>query len=315
MDINNLHESALVAMATEAKRPTRWWLAYLVSVVGAIMIVGLIVTTLVDQVFPTTPGSISAQLRETAIFLGAFGALALWVRFKEGRPVRSLGFRGAGALQRFLIGVGIGAGLLTISVLMLVLLGQYRPVEGPAGSVSGLAAAPLVLLMVVAHWAIQSSTEETLMRGYQVQMGALQLPGWLAILLPGVLFSLLHMSEVGLGEPVAIVNILLFALFGSFIALRQGSLWMICGIHTGWNWFQGNVFGVPVSGITPYLTSLFRFGPTEGAAHFVSGGNFGPEGSLVVSVVWGITTFMAYRYFASGRPSSVKARSERTQAR
>ncbi|NWF78651.1 MAG: hypothetical protein HXY37_01220, partial [Chloroflexi bacterium] len=31
------------------------------------------------------------------------------------------------------------------------------------------------------------------------------------------------------------------------------------------------------------LTSLFRFGPTAGAAHFVSGDNVGPDGSLVVT--------------------------------
>jgi membrane protease YdiL (CAAX protease family) len=37
----------------------------------------------------------------------------------------------------------------------------------------------------------------------------------------------------GLSEPVAIVNILLFALLASCIALRQGSLWMACGVHTG----------------------------------------------------------------------------------
>lgn len=315
MDTNNLRESALIKMATEAKRPTSWWLAYLVSVIGGIIIVGAIAGRLIGLVFEPAPGSIGGQLRETVIFAATFGALALWVRFKEGRPVSSLGFRGTGALKRFVIGIGIGAGLLTISALLLILLGQYHPVEGPAGSVSGWAALLPVLLLVVFHWTIQASTEETIMRSYMVQMGALQLPGWVAVLLPGVIFSLMHMSEVGLSEPVAIINILLYALFASLIALRQGSLWMACGIHTGWNWFQGNVFGVPVSGMPPYLTSLLRFGPTEGASHFVSGGSFGPEGSLMVTVVWGIAALLSYRYFRSGQPSALKARPARTPAR
>lgn len=315
MHINNLRESALVEMATEAKRPTRWWLAYLFSVVVLIMVVGAVVQALIAIVFQPAEGSIGGQVVEALMFLATFGALALWVRLKEGRPVSSLGFRGAGALQRFLVGVAIGALLLIVSVVLLLVVGLYRPIAPPAGGLSGWAAVIPALLLGVFHWAIQSSTEEAITRGYQVQMGALQLPGWLAILLPGAIFSLLHMTETGLSEPVAIVNILLFALFASFVALKQGSLWMVCGIHTGWNWFQGNIVGVPVSGIPPRVTSVFSFGPAEGAGHLLSGGSFGPEGSLIVTLVWGAATLLAYRSFVAGRASSLKATPERTPAR
>jgi hypothetical protein len=72
---------------------------------------------------------------------------------------------------------------------------------------------------------------------------------------------------------------------------------------------------VPVSGNTSYLTSVFRFGPTEGASRFVSGGSFGPEGSLMVTLVWGLAAFLAYCYFRTGQPLSVKARPQRMPAR
>lgn len=315
MKINNLRESALVEMATEAKRPTRWWLAYPLSVIVPMMVVAFIVQTLIGMVYQPATGSIGAQLVEAVMFLSAFATLALWVRFKEGRPVSSLGFRGPQPLQRFLVGVALGALLLIVSVLSMIVAGQYQAVAPQPGGLNGWAALLPALLLGVAHWSIQSSTEETISRGYQLQVGALQLPGWLAILLPGVIFSLLHMTEVGLSEPVAIVNILLYALFVSFIALRQGSLWMVCGIHAGWNWFQGNIVGVPVSGNPPPITSVFTFGPTEGASRLMTGGSFGPEGSLVVTIVYAIAAFLAYRYFASGQLSAAKVRPQQTSAR
>jgi hypothetical protein len=141
---------------------------------------------------------------------------------------------------------------------------------------------------------MQSSTEEILMRGYLLQTSALQLPGWLAILIGGLIFSGVHLLEGLL--PVAFVNIILYATLASFVALRQGSLWMVCGIHTGWNWFQGNVFNVPVSD-NPYATGIFHFRPVETSPEWLNGGSFGPENSLVVTTVWGIATILAYRYF------------------
>jgi hypothetical protein len=63
------------------------------------------------------------------------------------------------------------------------------------------------------------------------------------------------------------------------------------------------------------IYGLFVLGPTEGASHFLSGGSFGPEGSLATSVIWGIAAFLAYRYFQAGHSSSLKARPERTPTR
>ena len=295
MNLQNLHASPLVAAAKEARRPTRWWIAALFVVVVGIMAGGAIGMGIYQAIVPAPEGSPLAQVGE--IFSNAMSLLLLWlwVRFKEGRPYSSLGFRGGGALPRFLTGLVIGAGLLTLSVLTLWALGDYQPVAGVAGGLSGWAALlPVVLLVLV--WCVQGSTEEILMRGYLVQTGGVQLPGWIAILIPALIFSGLHFLTPGPKEPVAVVNIVVFALFASFLALRQGSLWMACGVHVGWNWFQGNVFGVPVSG-NVYNTALFPMGPTADASHLLSGGAFGVEGSLMVTIIWGIAMLIAYGYF------------------
>ena len=297
MDLQNLQASPLVAGAKEARRPTRWWLAALFAVLVVIMLASAVGMNIYTTFVKAPEGSIAAQIGEIFSNGASLLLLWLWLRFKEVRPFSSLGFRGGDALWRFLTGIGLGAGLLTLSVLILRVLGQYQSVPGAAGGLSGWAALlPVVLLVLM--WAVQSSTEETLMRGYLVQTGALQLPGLVAILIPALIFSGLHFLTPGPKEPFAVINIVLFALFVSLIALRQGSLWFVCGVHTGWNWFQGNVFGVPVSG-NVHMTALFPMGPTANASHLLSGGAFGVEGSLMVTIIWSIATLIAYRYFRS----------------
>ena len=299
MQLSNLKASALVQGALEAKRPTGWWLAAIFAVIGGIMVGGAIGMGVYTAIIPITDGTIPAQIGEIFSNAMSLALLWLWLRFKEVRSFSSLGFRGGGRLRRFLIGLGIGAGMLTLSVLVLMLLGQYQTVPMASGGVSGLPALLPVLLLVLV-WTVQGSTEEILMRGYLLQTNGLQLPGWVAILIPALIFSGLHFLTPGPKEPMAVVNIILFAVFASLVALRQGSLWLVCGIHVGWNWFQGNVFGVPVSG-NVYMTALFPMGPAAGASDLLSGGAFGVEGSLMVTVIWGIATVLAYFYFRSAQ--------------
>ena len=55
------------------------------------------------------------------------------------------------------------------------------------------------------------------------------------------------------------------------------SLWLVSGIHLAWNFAQGPIFGLPVSGIR--FPSLL-YGEVQGPALW-TGGDFGPEAGLV----------------------------------
>jgi membrane protease YdiL (CAAX protease family) len=289
-----LHESPLVQGASQTQRPTAWWLAVILIFAVGVIGVGAVVEMLYAQWISPLPGSLAAQWQEFFTNAGGLVALWAWLRFKERLAFASVGFAGGGALSRFGIGLAIGAGLITLAVLVLWVTGQYQRVPTPPIALGGAPALLPVLLLAV-MWTVQSSTEEAFMRGYLMQTSALQLPGWLSILLPGLIFSGVHFATEG-PLPIAAINILLFALIASFVVLRQGSLWTACGIHTGWNWFQGNVFNVPVSG-NVYATGLFHLRPAAGASAWLSGGSFGPENSLVVTAVWGVAALAAYRYF------------------
>jgi membrane protease YdiL (CAAX protease family) len=55
-------------------------------------------------------------------------------------------------------------------------------------------------------------------------------------------------------------------------------LWLSIGLHIGWNFFEGTVFGFAVSGLAPF--TLMRHLPVGPA--WAVGGAFGPEAGLVM---------------------------------
>lgn len=283
--------SPLVA-AAEAQRPTRWWVAALV-VVACLLSVGLAG----GFASPLELESLAYDSVFTFSFLVGIGVLALWLVFKEKRPFHTVGFLGRfgpGAL-RFVIGLVTGALSLAAVAGLLVIFGSYGQADTPAGATSGSAALAAVALMIVG-FGVQGSAEEIWFRGYLLQTSARQLPLWFAMALQAVLFGVIHAANPGDFSAVALLNIVLVGVMLGFIALGQGSLWLVCGWHAGWNWCQGNVLGIPVSG-EGMSNSLLFLAPTSDASVAVSGGRFGVEGSIVLSVLLLIASVIAAMYY------------------
>lgn len=282
----DVRTSPLVRMADEARRPTRWWVAWLVAVV--IIVVGGVAGQLVGEAVLGSPDEDDTAYQYVELFLFGFTLVALlaWVVLKERRGVSSLGFRGPRPVVKILVGVGVGAGLMTLGVLVAVLIGQYDT-DGSVHTNSGTSAL-LSLLPLAVLFLLQGSTEEAVTRGYMLQMGARQLTGWVAIVGGSAVFAVVHVDF----HPVVLLNIGLFAVFASLVALEQGSLWVVCGVHAGWNYFQGNVYGLPVSGHAE-ATSLLTFGPATGSADVLTGADFGLEASLIGTAVLTLATAVA----------------------
>lgn len=99
MDVKGLQESPLVSAAAAARRPTRWWLAYLISMPVLLIVVGAIALIASSLLVPLGDRGIAGQFAEAFNSIVMFLALFLWVRYKEGGPVRSLGFLPGQALR------------------------------------------------------------------------------------------------------------------------------------------------------------------------------------------------------------------------
>jgi hypothetical protein len=102
-----------------------------------------------------------------------------------------------------------------------------------------------------------------------------------------------------LGNPnatwVSAAGIFLAGLFLAYGYLTTKQLWLPIGLHIGWNFFEGVVFGFPVSGLDIYR--LMR--TTISGPDLWTGGAFGPEAGLVLlpGLLLGAALIFAYSRF------------------
>ncbi len=225
--------------------------------------------------------SAAMMVVQLVLFSGAtIPVVALWVWLVERRPFWTLGFTAPSFVMRYLRGFAWGILLFAVSVGLAAALGYMAVEQGPPQlqGASALAGVGIVLL----GWVVQGASEEVLARGWLLPVLGARYRPWLGIALSSLLFSLLHVLNPSFNL-VPALNIALFGLFAALYALREGSLWGVCGLHTSWNWAQGNVFGLEVSGNQLAGGTLFNL--LEVGPDLVTGGAFGPEGGLIVTLV------------------------------
>jgi hypothetical protein len=213
-------------------------------------------------------------------FVGIYFLLALWVWAVEGRSWRTMGLQGQGQLFKFGRGFGFGALMFVVVVIVGMLFGLYQVEVNPALSLRIIGG----VLVVLIGWLAQGPAEELLFRGWVLPVVSARHAVWLGIIVSSVMFAVVHIGNFGISI-LAVVNLLLFGLFTAAYALYEESVWGVFGIHAVWNWAQGNIFGLAVSGNPATADSLFVTQAT--GAEILTGGSFGPEGGLLVSFVLG----------------------------
>lgn len=128
--------------------------------------------------------------------------------------------------------------------------------------------------------------EEFLFRGYALVTLADGIGFWPAAMILAILFARAHMGNTG-ETRVGIVATSFFALFAAAILRRTGDLWLAVGAHSGWDWSQSFLYGVPDSGLqTP--GHLLNPQISSTAPVWLSGGSVGPEGSVLALILWGL---------------------------
>lgn len=229
---------------------------------------------------------------EQAIFLVlAFGPIFLilwgWLALFEKRPFWTIGLERAGLWQKYLRGLLIGLLMFVAAIGLSGLMG-FIAFEAGHPQQQGLAALSGVLL-VFFGWMVQGAAEEALTRGWLFPVIGARYTLLLGLIVSSLAFALLHsLNFIGLAmDPLyiglALLNLFLFAVFTVLFALYEGGLWGVFAIHTVWNWAQGNLFGFEVSGGPAPGGTLFNL--MEVGPDVITGGPFGPEGGLSVTIV------------------------------
>lgn len=266
--------------------------------VGGIIVFGLsLIQTGATAFTLDDPAALSALvLPDTAIeqailLIFAFGPIFLivwaWLALFEKRPFWTLGLERAGAGLKYLRGVGVGLLMFVAAIGISAAFGFISPASS-SSQPQGMVALGGVLLVLLG-WIVQGAAEEALTRGWLLPVVGARHNPVLGVIISSAVFSLFHSLnffglEISSGYiALALFNLFLFGVFTALYALYERSLWGVFSLHSIWNWAQGNLFGFQVSGQNApggTLFDLMEVGPDA-----VTGGAFGPEGGLSVTIV------------------------------
>ncbi|MFB6129585.1 MAG: lysostaphin resistance A-like protein [Salinigranum sp.] len=179
------------------------------------------------------------------------------------------------------VGLALGAGLQTL--VFLVELGAGWLVVTGVGGAPGLGSA---LAANLALFALVGVYEELLVRGYLLTnlleglsgVGPIGPRGGAALAALGSagVFGVLHAGNPS-ATPVSVLTVSVAGLLFALAYLWTGDLAVPIGLHVAWNFFEGPVYGFPVSGVGtgPSVVAAGAVGPTA-----YTGGAFGPEAGL-----------------------------------
>jgi membrane protease YdiL (CAAX protease family) len=213
-----------------------------------------------------------------ALLVGALAA-GVFVLALEGRPAGALGFHVAreSAVESGL-GLALGVGVGGVVVAAIAVAGGIEWTPEPGTAAAWLVGSLGALLFLV----LPAAAEETLLRGYPLQALAETWGAWPAIAVTAAAFGALHLGNPSV-TVTGVLNIAAAGVLLGVIYLKTLSLWWATGAHLGWNWAQGYLADVPVSGLE-LMDAPFYDGLVRGPA-WLGGGSFGPEGSVVATGV------------------------------
>ena len=221
------------------------------------------------------PGSVVRGL-----LTGLPAALAAsWVMMSavESRSLAALGLVPAEFIVDSARGLVAGgllvAGALGILAITGALSWEFVPVA-PAVWLGTISRAALIL-------GLSAFLEEILFRGYALQLVGEALGPVVGIGLSAVTFGAAHAANPGVGS-LALLNTVLAGILLGIMYWRTYSIWLVTGVHLGWNGVMSLAADLPVSGLV--LGSPVIRATVTGPGIW-TGGSYGPEGGLALTLV------------------------------
>jgi membrane protease YdiL (CAAX protease family) len=219
-------------------------------------------------------GVLFSQIIELVIFVSS---IYIARRFLDKRSFVSLGLQvSKQTLTDILAGIGITFVMMGLIYAAEVAAG-WLTFENFAWQTESITNVVFQTVLFFVIFIFVGWNEELLSRGYHLQTIASGTNIFWGMVISSSVFGLAH-----LGNPnatwVSAAGIFFAGIFLGYAYLRTGQLWLSIGLHIGWNFFEGVIFGFPVSGLDIYhLTHNQIQGP-----EIWTGGAFGPEAGLIV---------------------------------
>jgi membrane protease YdiL (CAAX protease family) len=270
---------------------TGWRLILQLGLYAGLLVAGGILLSALQQILFDVSTFIGSSTHTVVLILEVtfnwlilLASLWLAARILDRRPFRAFGFN----LNRrwwadFAFGLALGALLMAGIFLAEYGLG-WLTVTGYRQS--GFQTFSAGVLFYLAQFIAVGIQEESLSRGYWLRNLAegFHLPRWgartalwLAYVLSSSIFGLLHLANPH-SSLVSTLNLILAGFLLGLPFVLTGELALSIGLHITWNFFQGVVFGLPVSGM--HTNTSFLVVQQAGPQTW-TGGSFGPEAGLI----------------------------------
>lgn len=221
---------------------------------------------------------------DVAIILGSW----LTLRWIDKRPYALLGFDfNRGAWKEFLKGFLLGF----INFLIIFLILKCSGVIETQFSTLNLSLFKGILIYFIT-FTVAAVFEELFNRGYIFQALIEGTRAWIAVMIISLLFVAGHSTNTGFSWNNA-VFFFIHSILYCLLYIKTGSIWTPIGFHLSWNWTQGSIFGMNVSGTVMKNTLLTTkpIGP-----EILSGGEFGAEASIISSIISVILILLILKY-------------------
>ena len=219
-------------------------------------------------------GLVFGQIINLVVITGSVYIARRWL---DKRSFESLGLKlDKQALLDVLAGIGIT--FVQMGFIYFVMLGLgWLTFEGFAWEFDPINDVVIGVLTFLIGFILVGWNEELMSRGYHLQTIASGLNLFWGVVISSAFFGIAH-----LGNPnatwVSAAGIFFAGIYLAYGYIRTKQLWLPIGLHIGWNFFEGVIFGFPVSGLDIY--ALLRINVT-GPVHW-TGGAFGPEAGLII---------------------------------
>ncbi|MEO5774486.1 MAG: type II CAAX endopeptidase family protein [Sphingomicrobium sp.] len=245
----------------------------LVAMVIAVLLyaVANLVGLLIGKPLPLPEGDTRSIVQSAINVVLVFAVYKLAMRRLGVKPRDDLPLDGA--VKGVATGLVFGFILFSLLVVTAALLGVYR-IVGPGGTQELLRDAVLISIL-------PGFLEELFFRGILFRWIEEFAGTQVALASTSLLFGFAHYfnpnATVFSSLAIAIEAGLLLG--GAYVLTRN--LWMVMGLHAAWNFTQGFIFDVPVSGLDQHgMVEAKLSGP-----ELLSGGAFGLEASLIAFVI------------------------------
>lgn len=223
-------------------------------------------------------------------FLCALFTIYIFRKFVDKKSFKSLGFELTNYKADLLKGLVWGAALISLGFFALYFSGFITVIDTDFGAIQWLS--------YIAFFVIVAFNEEILVRGYVLTNLMASMNKYWALIVSALLFSVMHLGNDSTSY-ISTANLFIAGIMLGIYTIHKRNLWFPIAMHFTWNFFQGPLLGFEVSGTK--MESVIN--QQVSGNPLITGGEFGFEGSLLLTVMMIASTFYIHMKYKNNENS------------